>query len=47
MSRLLVATANTPHRLLHKGLGHDMQRLADMGVAIIGTQDIVFGEVDR
>ena len=36
---LLVATANTPHRLLRQGLGHDMQRLADMGVAIIGTQE--------
>ena len=36
---LLVATANTPHRLLGHGLGHDMQRLADMGVAIIGTQE--------
>lgn len=39
MSSLLVATANVPHRLLGHGLGHDMQRLANMGVAIIGTQE--------
>lgn len=36
---IVVATANVPHRLLHKGLGRDMQRLADIGVTIIGTQE--------